>query len=67
MSLRLDYVKLGTMPSGAALVKGKRKLPKAGDRIQIRYDSGDTNLHSNPWRWVRVDSVNDNCFFVHKV
>ena len=67
MSLKLGYVKLGTMPYGAALVKGKRKMPKAGDTIQIRPDNGDKNKYSNPWKWVKIDSIDENCVKVHGV
>ena len=65
--IKLNYVKLGTQPYGAALVRGKRKMPIAGDKIQIRLDNGDKNLYSNPWKWVQVDSINENCVFVHEV
>ncbi len=67
MSLKLCYVKMGTMPYEAALIKGKRTLPKEGDTVQIRYDNGDKSLYSNPWKWVKIDKVNENCFFVHGV
>ena len=67
--MRLPYVKLGTIPFGPALVKSKRIMPKVGDAIQIRPDNGDKSIHSNPWKWVKIDSINEDgsCHFVHGV
>lgn len=65
--MKLGYVKIGTMPYGAALVKGKRKMPKVGDKIQIRLDNRDKNIHSNPWKWVKIDKIDENCVFVHGI
>ncbi len=69
MSIRLPYVKLGTMPFGPVLVKSKRKMPKEGDKIEIRPDNGDKSIWSNPWKWVKIDSINEDgcCHFVHGV
>jgi len=67
MPIRFPYVKLGTMPFGPAIVKGKRTMPKVGDRIKIRLDNGDKSIYSNPWKEVRVDSMNDNCVFVGRI
>ena len=64
MSVKLPYVKLGTMPFGPALVKSKRTMPKVGDIIDIRLDNGDTNVYSNPWKTVKIVSMNENCVFV---
>jgi len=65
VSIKLPCVKIGTIPYGAAVVKGKRKMPKVGDIIQIRPDNGDKNIHSNPWKCVKIDDINENCVFVH--
>ena len=65
--MKLGYVKIGTMPYGAALVKGKRKMPKVGDKIQIRYDNGEKSIYSNPWKWVKIDDINESCVFVHGI
>ena len=65
--IKLNYVKMGTMPYGAALVKYKRKMPEEGDIIQIRYNNGVKNIYTNPWKWVQIDKINDNCVFVHGV
>lgn len=62
--IKLPYVKLGTMPYGAAIVKSKRSLPKVGDVIFIRYDDGKKNKYTNLWIRVRVDDINDVCYFV---
>lgn len=64
--IRLPYVKLGTIPFGPARVKSKRKMPVVGDVIFIRLDGGKKNLYSNPWIEVRVDMINDVCFFVSR-
>jgi hypothetical protein len=65
--MKLPYVKIGTMPYGAAVVKSKRKMPKVGDIIDIRPDNGDKNIYSNPWKTVQIDEINDDCVFVHGV
>lgn len=67
MSIRLPYVKMGTMPFGPALVKSKQTLPDVGDKCQIRPDNGDKSIYSNPWKWVKIDAVHPNCTFVHGV
>ncbi len=67
--IRLPYVKLGTIPYGAAVVKSKRSLPKVGDIIFIRYDNGKKNKYTNPWERVRIDKINDDgvCYFVSRI
>ncbi len=55
------------MPYGAAVVKYKRTMPKAGDIVEIRPKNGDTNIYSNPWKRVKIDRINENCVFVHGV
>lgn len=69
MAIKLRYVKLGSIPFGPALVKSKRKMPKVGDIIYIRLDNSDKILYDNPWKRVKVDSINEDgsCHFVHSV
>lgn len=67
MSIRIPYVKIGTKPFGPALVKSKQTMPDIGDKVQIRLDNGDKNIHSNPWKWVKIDASHPNCMFVHGV
>jgi hypothetical protein len=63
----LSYVKIGTVPYGCARVKNKRTLPKIGDVIFIRENRIDKNKYDNPWIKVKVDSFNQNCWFVSKI
>lgn len=63
--MRFNYVKMGTKPFGPALIKSKRTMPKEGDIVEIRLDDGDKNIHSNPWKRVKIDKINENCVFVH--
>jgi hypothetical protein len=68
MSIKLPYVKLGTVPFGAALVKNKRLMPKVGDTIFIKEDNPKKSAYNNPWKRVCVDKVKDDyCWFVHGV
>jgi len=60
----LPYVKLGSVPYGCARVKSKRKLPEVGDVIFIRENRTDKNIYENPWKQVKVDEINDVCYFV---
>ena len=65
MPLILPQVKLGTMPYGPARVK-RVKSVKVGDVIEIRHAYSKKNIHSNPWKKVRVDLIKEDieCYFV---
>ncbi len=64
--MRFNYVKLGTMPFGPALIKHKRKMPKVGDIIKIRLDNGK-DIYNSPWIMVCVKEINDSCVFVSRI
>ena len=73
----LPYVKLGTKPFGCAVVKSKRTMPKEGDIIEIKEADYSCvyfgkalkrkNKYDNPWIKVKIDKINDNCFFVIRI
>jgi len=66
MAIEFNCVKMGTKPFGSAIVKGKRKMPKEGEIIQIRR-SGEKNLYQNPWIRVEIDEITEHCVFVTKL
>jgi len=72
----LPYVKIGTMPFGCARVKSKRTMPKEGDIVEIKEADYSCvyfgkqkrkNKYDNPWIKVKIDKINDNCFFVIRI
>lgn len=64
--MRFNYVKIGTIPFGPALIKSKRKMPKEGDIVYIRLDNGKS-IYSSPWIRVKVDNINENCTKVYRL
>lgn len=56
--------KIGTTCSRILRVKGKRKLPKVGDKIKVK----DMPIESGvPWESVRVCEINeDNFYFLER-